>query len=125
MFLSKIKIRNYRLLNNAELNISKDTTIIVGKNNTAKTSCIKFIDKILSQEESFDYNDYPMIMRVRAQKLLEKLIRNEINYEEFCRRFPKPSIEFYIDYSTDGEDDLLGHFPPLLLMFLKKIILQK
>ena len=48
MFLSKIKVKNYRLLINAELNIDKNLTLIVGRNNTAKTSIANFIEKVLS-----------------------------------------------------------------------------
>lgn len=38
MQLSKIRIRNYRLLIDAELEVDPKTTLIVGRNNTAKTS---------------------------------------------------------------------------------------
>ena len=41
MQLSKIRIRNYRLLIDAELEVDPKTTLIVGRNNTAKTSCCK------------------------------------------------------------------------------------
>ena len=40
MRLSKIAIKNYRLLVAAELEVDENTTLIVGRNNTAKTSCI-------------------------------------------------------------------------------------
>mgnify|MGYP002225621822 CR=1 FL=1 len=36
MQLTKIKIKNYRLLVNAELEVDPKTTLIVGRNNTAK-----------------------------------------------------------------------------------------
>lgn len=36
MQLSKIKIKNYRLLIDAELEVDPKTTLIVGRNNTAK-----------------------------------------------------------------------------------------
>ena len=36
MRLSKIKIKNYRLLIDAELDVDVKTTLIVGRNNTAK-----------------------------------------------------------------------------------------
>ena len=43
MQLTKIDIRNYRLLVNADLNVDKDTTLIVGRNNSAKTSCMELV----------------------------------------------------------------------------------
>lgn len=37
MQLSKIRIQNYRLLVDAELEVDSQTTLIVGRNNTART----------------------------------------------------------------------------------------
>lgn len=36
MLLSKIIIKNDRLIINAELNVDSNTTVLVGRNNTAK-----------------------------------------------------------------------------------------
>lgn len=47
MVLSKITIKNYPLLVNAELNADSDITLLVGRNNTAKTSCMNLIEKVL------------------------------------------------------------------------------
>ena len=47
MQLSKIRIRNYRLLIDAELEVDPKTTLIVGRNNTAKTSCFVCIGNVL------------------------------------------------------------------------------
>ena len=43
MQLTKIRIKNYRLLIDAELEVDPKTTLIVGRNNTAKTSCFSCI----------------------------------------------------------------------------------
>lgn len=52
MQLTKIKIKNYRLLVNAELEVDPKTTLIVGRNNTAKTSCFSCIENVLKKEYS-------------------------------------------------------------------------
>ena len=119
MFLSKIKIKNYRLLINVELSIDKDLTLIVGRNNTAKTSVINFIINVLSGKP-FSYDDYPLLRRKSAFTLLTKFINKDITYEMFCEKFPKPSIEFYIDYSTDPEDELLGTLSPFIIDILEE-----
>ena len=62
MKLSKIKIKNYRLLIDAKLDVDSKTTLIVGRNNTAKTSCFECIGTVLSGE-SFSFNDYPLSKR--------------------------------------------------------------
>lgn len=59
MQLSKIRIQNYRLLVDAELEVDSQTTLIVGRNNTAKTSCFECISTVLN-EKSFSFDDYPM-----------------------------------------------------------------
>lgn len=62
MQLTKIRIKNYRLLNDAELDVDSETTLIVGRNNTAKTSCSQCISSVL-KGENFSYNDYPLSKR--------------------------------------------------------------
>ena len=118
MFLSKIKIKNYRLLINTELCIDKDLTLIVGRNNTAKTSVINFIENVLTGQK-FSYDDYPLLRRKSVLALLTKFIKNDITYETFCKKFPKPSIEFYIDYSSESEDELLGALSPFSRILYK------
>lgn len=62
MQLSKIKIKNYRLLIDAELEVDSRTTLIVGRNNTAKTSCFSCIGKVLNGE-AVSFDDYPLLRR--------------------------------------------------------------
>ena len=57
MQLSKIRIKNYRLLIDAELEVDPKTTLIVGRNNTAKTSCFSCIGNVL-EGNSISFNDY-------------------------------------------------------------------
>lgn len=63
MHLTKLEIKNFRLITEAELVVDKDTTLIVGRNNTAKTSCMDFLSMIFLKEGSISYNDYPLQQR--------------------------------------------------------------
>ena len=47
------------MLIDAELEVDSKTTLIVGRNNTAKTSCFECIGKVLD-ETPFSFNDYPL-----------------------------------------------------------------
>lgn len=114
MLLSRITIRNYRLITDAELNVHKDITLIVGRNNTAKTSCMDFLGKILGNK-SLSYDDYPLQRRKYAYVLLAQFMRRKINYEQFNKRLPTTSIEFLVDYSLDGLDDNLGALSPFII----------
>lgn len=67
MQLSKIKIKNYRLLIDAELEVDPRTTLIVGRNNTAKTSCFSCIGKVLDGE-AVSFDDYPLSRREKFYK---------------------------------------------------------
>ena len=96
--LSNIKIKNYRLLIDAELKVDDSITLIVGRNNTAKTSCAELIDKVL-KNRALSYDDYPLKKRKYAYILFAQFMRNNILFENLCKKFPLTAIDFYIDYS--------------------------
>lgn len=104
MHLSKIKIRNYRLLNDAELDVDLKTTLIVGRNNTAKTSCITCVGTVL-KGNSFSFDDYPIEKRRLLYELLAKFMEKQITYDELCKQIPVIAIEFWVDYSVEGMED--------------------
>lgn len=114
MRLSNIKIKNYRLLINADLEVDNSITLIVGRNNTAKTSCLELIDKVLNNK-ALMYDDYPLIKRKCAYVLLAQFMRNKLTYEKLCEKFPKTAIDFYVDYSLDAPDASLGALSPFII----------
>lgn len=114
MYLSKISIKNYRLLLDAELDIDEKMTLLVGRNNTAKTSCLECIDKVISGK-SFNYNDYPLSKRKQLQDLTTRFMGKEISFKEFSKNIPKIVVEFTIDYSADGPEDNLGALSPFII----------
>lgn len=114
MLLSKIAIRNYRLLVDAELNIDNTITLIVGRNNTAKTSCMDLIEKVLTNG-SLSYNDYPLNKRKYACILLAQFMRRKMSFNRFCKKLPTTSIDFLIDYSLDDPDANLGALSPFII----------
>ena len=59
MHLSKIHIRNYRLFENTELDVDKNMTLIVGRNNTAKTSLFECLKTVLNMKP-ISFYDYPL-----------------------------------------------------------------
>ncbi len=114
MLLSKITIRNYRLLVNASLNVDSTLTLIVGRNNTAKTSCMDLIEKIL-RNGNLSYNDYPLKKRKYACVLLAQFVRRKMSFDRFCEKLPTTSIDFLIDYSLDDPDANLGAISPFVI----------
>ena len=114
MRLSKIAIKNYRLLVDAELEVDENTTLIVGRNNTAKTSCIDCIDSIL-KGTPFTYDDYPIAKRSSLILSIEKFMSKEISYANLLEMIDYISIDFIVDYMLDNPDDNLGALSPFII----------
>ncbi len=50
MRIEKISIENFRLLQDAEMSLERTTTLIVGRNNSGKTSITEFFSRVLAGE---------------------------------------------------------------------------
>ena len=107
MHISKIKIKNYRLLIDAQLEVDSKTTLIVGRNNTAKTSCLKCIGDVL-KGRAFSFNDYPLSKREVLYERVASFMSKEISFESLCEQLEPISIEFFVDYSLEDSEDNLG-----------------
>ena len=114
MQLSKIKIKNYRLLIDAELEVDPRTTLIVGRNNTAKTSCFSCIGKVLDGE-TVSFDDYPLLRREDFYTKIALFMEKKLAYEDLCKQIKIISIEFLVDYSLDDPDDNLGALSPFII----------
>lgn len=114
MRLVNIMIKNYRLLINADLKVDDNTTLIVGRNNTAKTSCVKLIEKVLMDKE-LSYDDFPLAKRTDAYVLLAQFMRNRLSFEKLCEKFPVTTIDFIVDYSLDDPNMNLGALAPFII----------
>jgi predicted ATP-dependent endonuclease of OLD family len=51
MKVFKIQVENYRLLRNFSLDLEDELSLVIGKNNTGKTSILSVLDKFLNQSE--------------------------------------------------------------------------
>lgn len=114
MHLSEIRIKNYRLLTDAVLNVDEKTTLIVGRNNSAKTSLFKCVDTVLNNK-TFSFNDYSITKREKLYSLINYFMKNLISYEELRERMETISVEFVVDYSINGENDNLNALSPFII----------
>lgn len=114
MQLSKIKIKNYRLLVDAELEVDPKTTLIVGRNNTAKTSCFECIGNVL-EGKPFSFNDYPLTKRKNLYSQIASHMAKEITFEVLSEQVEPISIEFLVDYALDDPEDNLGALSPFII----------
>lgn len=114
MQLSKTRIKNYRLLIDAELEVDPKTTLIVGRNNTAKTSCFSCIGNVL-EGKTVSFNDYPLFRREDFYAKIALFMEKKLSYEELCKQIEVVSIDFLVDYSLDDPDDNLGALSPFII----------
>lgn len=105
MKIKQIQVKNFRLLDNVVLNIEDDITLIVGKNNTGKTSLFEAINIFVkSQEISFeDFSQSTYSRFSRLLNLYEKTKDLEETIKEKAEKiileyFPKIQGYFLIEY---------------------------
>lgn len=75
MKIKKIRIQNFRLLKNLELDVEDDLSLIVGKNNVGKTSVLSIMDKFFdkSDKKRISYDD----LNIDFQKELTTVINSQ------------------------------------------------
>ena len=76
MKISKIHIENFRLLKNASVSLEDDLSLVVGKNNTGKTSLFFLLRKFL-ETESFEYDDFNLEYRKNLEGFVNKKLEAE------------------------------------------------
>jgi putative ATP-dependent endonuclease of OLD family len=62
MHVSKINIKNFRLLKNVEMDLEEKVSLLVGKNNTGKTSLLMIFENFF-ENKPFTYNDFNTSLR--------------------------------------------------------------
>ena len=100
MFIEQIQIENFRLLKECTLDMRQTTTLLVGKNNTGKTSFVVLLEKFLERSDSFNYSDFPLGVR---QKLLTVTDKTDI-HDLTIRMILK------IQYSEEDNIEILSEF---------------
>jgi predicted ATP-dependent endonuclease of OLD family len=114
MYLKTINIKNYRLLNDLEIDLDVATTIIVGKNNTGKTSMMNLISKI-TQGGKLTFHDYSINCRDDFYKATESYLKNKLSYSDFITNVLCPSIKFIISYDLEEPNQPLGTLVPFII----------
>lgn len=114
MRISSIEIKNYRLLQNAILDLDAKTTVIVGRNNTGKTSLLHLLNQILGNKPLV-YNDFPIAVRSKALNLFIRFLMNEISVDDCAKYWPTTSLKFFVDYSAETADEDLGALSPFII----------
>ena len=80
MKIKKIKIENYRLLKQFSIDLEEIMSLVIGKNNTGKTSLLAVINSFLngSDKSRFSFDDF----NIDFKNDLKALIEEDIPLEE-------------------------------------------
>ncbi|WP_407503290.1 ATP-dependent nuclease [Elizabethkingia miricola] len=109
MKITKISVTNFRLLDEISINIEDDITLIVGKNNTGKTSLFEIINIFLGGNSKISFHDFAQnsykIFDICYNKYSDVLLtekdetkRNEIE-KEIITAIPRITLQIEIDYN--------------------------
>lgn len=101
MKVFKIKIENYRLLKRISMDLEKELSLVIGKNNTGKTSILSVLDKFLVQSDrnKFSFDDFNIDFK---KELKAKIEAEEAISEEDYKRLGI-RLRLFIEYTeTDN-----------------------
>ena len=110
MKIKKLKIKNYRLLKDVSLSLSDTSTVIVGRNNTGKTSLTEIFRSFLSDNSKLKYEDFNM--SALAEFEVAQAAYAEEREDSYIRELiPAIELEMLLNYE-DNQDDYgsLGDF---------------
>lgn len=100
MNIYKIEVENFRLLKNFSMDLEKELSLIIGKNNVGKTSLLSVLDKFLNEKSKFSYDDF----NIEIKKTLENMIKSSKTLTE--KEFVAIGIKLKIFIKYDENDDL-------------------
>ena len=97
MYISRIGIQNFRLLKDVTLDLKEDLSLLIGKNNTGKTSILVLLEHFF-ENKKFHYEDFSISLR----KDINALARDTDTDTDT----DKLSIRLFLDIQYDEDDDL-------------------
>ncbi|EEH69283.1 hypothetical protein HMPREF0023_1178, partial [Acinetobacter sp. ATCC 27244] len=112
MKIISAKIRNFRKLENVTLSFDEKTTVIVGRNNTGKTSTAEIFRSFLSgNSPNLKYVDFCHSSLSKFMEATNIFGIDSKNETELRSLTPSIDLELVIDYTNDADDyGILGDF---------------
>jgi len=99
MKIFKIEVENYRLLKKLSLDLEKELSLILGKNNTGKTSILTILDKFLNQPDNlkFSFDDFNIDYKNQLKSIiLDSAVIAESDYDSQKQGI---KLKVFIDYN--------------------------
>jgi len=105
MKIKTVKVRNFRLLENVEFDLSSRTTVIVGRNNCGKTSLTEIFRRLLSEKIGFKIEDFSLAC---YEKFSDAFLLYQDNVDEINIREHLPCIEIQLIVNIPENIDEYG-----------------
>jgi len=119
MKITKVKITNFRILQNVTVDFDEVVTLIVGRNNSGKTSLAEVFHNFFSEKPKFRFEDFTLSAHKKFTKsfrryksYLQSVNNNEdekiIEKRErlFKLTIPKIIAEIYLEYNEEDDGKL-------------------
>ncbi|MDE8051294.1 ATP-dependent endonuclease [Erysipelothrix rhusiopathiae] len=107
MKIEYVQVKNFRMLQDLEIDFQENLSLILGKNNSGKTSFLSILNKFLSENNPvFTFDDFS----IESQKKLLRLENTRLNPEEYSEI--SISLKLFIKYELTEN---IGNASKLLL----------
>ncbi len=107
MYIERIRVHNFRLLQDFSIDLRQVLSLVVGKNNSGKTSLLKVMDKFINGGDSkFLFEDFSLSFHHELEQLFAADVIEENDYKELGIY-----MQLLVKYS-DGDD--LEYISPLV-----------
>ena len=104
MYISEIAINNFRLLQSVKLCLEEKTTVIVGRNNSGKTSLTELFRRLLEEgSPRFTLEDFSLGVHEQFWKAFE-FLRDGVEEEAIRETLPSIKIKLTVKYEDSGSD---------------------
>ncbi|MCE1189536.1 MAG: AAA family ATPase [Ignavibacteria bacterium] len=108
MRIEKITVKNFRLLQEISITLDKKTTVIVGRNNSGKTSLTELFRRIVADTApKFTLDDFNSTVHNDLWEAF-RLLRENHEEQEIRNKLPTIEIQLILSYDDSTEDEDLG-----------------
>lgn len=113
MHIHRIAIKNFRLLKDVEICLNRRTTVIVGRNNSGKTSLTELFRRLLSgSSPNFRLEDFSLSV---YQRFWEAFKLKQGGHEEYEIREVLPIIEVKLTIGYDASSSSFGSLSDFII----------
>jgi len=103
MIIKHVRVKNYRLLKDVSLSFDQRSTLIVGRNNTGKTSLTEIFRSFLSgNASSFRYEDFSLSALKEFQTSLTSFDEKK-DEDEVRKLIPSIELELLLNYENNKD----------------------